>query len=56
MVLESEEEGEGAEEEVRAELEDEEVHILSLHALYVVDMSFHNQTMKLVGYYKKKRG
>lgn len=55
LVLEREEMEQRTEERENPELEEEDVPILSLHALHGVDMTFQNQTMKLVGYYKKKK-
>lgn len=55
VVLEPRIEGDEVEENNKETPSEEKNLVLSLHALHRVDMAFNNQTMKLMGYYKKKR-
>lgn len=55
LVLEPDEEGEELEETKLTCQEEDEMVELSLHALHGLEMSKDNITMKLNGYYKKKR-
>lgn len=55
LALEPAEEGEKVEESTLLEPEEGDVAELSLHALHGLEMSLENQTMKLIGYYKKRR-
>lgn len=55
MTMEVAEEEEEAVEPNIEEEENEEVATISLHTLHGVELAAENQTMKLIGYIKKRR-